>query len=97
MSWVIRSMLAIHDSLVIPSVLSLVAALVYALTGVAAFGFLGVASLIVYNISNIIIFFKFSVSHSTSNLVVAQEIVGEKLLISIANLVGVILLITLEF
>jgi hypothetical protein len=96
MNWVLRHMFNIHDSLVLPAALSLISALVYVVTEIPEFGLLGMTSLIVYNLSVLIIFFKFYMQYSASNLVTTQEIVGEKLLITTANLVGIIILVTLE-
>ena len=51
MNWMLNRMIKLHDSLVLPSMLSLLSSFIYLITYIPFFGLLGIASLLVYNVS----------------------------------------------
>ena len=60
MNWMLNRMIKLHDSLVLPSVLSLLSSFIYLITHIPFFGLLGIVSLLVYNVSVTIIFSRFN-------------------------------------
>ena len=97
MNWMLNRMIKLHDSLVLPSMLSLLSSFIYLITYTPFFGLLGIASLLVYNVSVTIIFIRFTFGHSLDSMVTTNEVVGEKLIISAANLMGIYILFAMEF